>query len=94
MDIAIAFFDREQYAKLYTVCEDKGNLYAKYDDWLANVKSATLKLKAKGFTVHRQYIEVDRLITWAKRQGLALDGSARSQYAQQLFSGKLSVPDV
>lgn len=79
--VGVAWYRREQWARLVEVCADAHALDDSYDAWLRNATARFAELTAAGLTLERVDVDVERLLAWCLVQGRPVDNMARSEYA-------------
>ena len=83
IEVALAWYRREQWALLLAVSADADKLEKTYDEWLAFASEELRKLEARGIRVRKIDVEVGALTRWCECEGRAVDGEARAEYARQ-----------
>ena len=84
MNVAVAWYDSTQWAKLKLIAEDADNLDDTYEAWQRNAKNLERGLRQKGIEIQRVSIDVDALVIWCKSPKKRITGEARSAYAAEL----------
>jgi hypothetical protein len=77
----MAWFKRENYARLLATFEDSHKLHRTFDEWLRNAEVGRKTLEAKGFRVICVDIDPDHFPAWCVRQHLRVDSQSRTKYA-------------
>jgi hypothetical protein len=83
IEVALAWYRREQWALLRAESADADKLEKTYDEWLAFASEELRKLAARGIRVCKIDVEVGALMQWCESEGRAVDGEARAEYARQ-----------
>ncbi len=83
MNVAVAWYDATQWAKLKLIAEDADILDDTYEAWQRNATNLERSLRQKGIEIHRVSIDVDALAIWCKSQKKRIDSQARSAYAAE-----------
>lgn len=74
----IAWYKKEQWNKLVSVCED--NLSPTYESWLEGAEKAFDRKIPNIARVIKVEVDVDDLISWCSSKGLNIDGKARTSF--------------
>jgi hypothetical protein len=82
--VALAWYDAAQWAKLKQVAEDADNLDDSYEDWHRCAENLERELRRKGVAIKRVHIDVEALVGWCTSRKRPVNGEARSEYAAQL----------
>ena len=84
----IAWYRRDQWARLRELAADADGLEEAYEDWLAGAQKTIVQMTATGVPVRRVDIDVDDLVRWCRDEGRPLDSAARAAFvAERLRSG-------
>src|SRR5262245_1946975 len=83
-DVAVAWYDAVQWARLKQVAVDADNLDDSYEAWKRSAESFERELRRKGIEIQRVHIDIDALIAWCPSRNKPINGEARSAYAAQL----------
>ena len=84
----VAWYRRDQWARLLELAADADSLEAAYEDWLAGAQETIVQLTIAGARVRRVDIDVDDLVRWCRHEGRPLDSAARAAFAvERLRSG-------
>jgi hypothetical protein len=78
--VGVAWFDREQWERLYEVVADRAKLDGTFEEWEANARHALANLRARGVDAAPFHVNVAELVQWCAERNLAIDGAARAQY--------------
>lgn len=81
MVTGVAWYRREQWARLVEISSDPGRLEKGYDEWLRTATEGTAALAAAGMTLRLIDVDVEALLAWCTVRGRRVDGPARSEYA-------------
>jgi hypothetical protein len=81
LGVAMAWYRREQWPLLRAMSADADKLEATYDEWEAFATKHMRDLEARGIRVQKIDVDVETLTRWCKREGRAVDGDARAEYA-------------
>jgi hypothetical protein len=82
-EVAMAWYRRDQWALLRAVSADGPSLEPTYDEWIIFANKQVRELEAKGFRVHKIEVELAALSKWCEKEGRAVDGDARAEYARR-----------
>jgi hypothetical protein len=82
----VAWFRREQWARLVEICADREALDASYDDWLQSATARFAELTAAGYSLKRVDVDVERLLAWCAVRGRPVDAAACSEYAAAMLA--------
>ncbi len=83
--VGVAWYQREQWARLRELAADASVLEEHYDDWVTSAERALVTVKAQGLTVERVAVDVDEMAEWCRRAGRPFDSRARSEYVADLM---------
>src|SRR5712691_1053313 len=84
----IAWYRRDQWARLRELATDADRLEEAYEDWLAGAQKTIVQMTAAGVHVRRVDIELDELVRWCRHEGCPLDSATRAAFtAERLRSG-------
>jgi len=84
----IAWYRRDQWARLRELAADADRLEEAYEDWLAGAQKTIVQMTATGVRVRRVDIDLDDLVRWCRHEGRPLDSAARAAFAaERLRSG-------
>lgn len=75
--IGIAWYRKDQYARLRTLFEDGHKLPNTYAAWLRKAEQGFKDLLAQGHTVHKVTVDIDEFPVWCARHGQQLNGKGR-----------------
>jgi hypothetical protein len=81
--VAIAWYRQEQWPLLRAVSADGDQLETTYDEWHAFATQQVHALEARGIRVQKIEVDVAELTQWCEREGRAVDGDARAEYARR-----------
>jgi hypothetical protein len=81
--VAIAWYRQEQWPLLRAVSADGDQLEPTYDEWHAFATQQVHALEARGIRVQKIEVDVAELTQWCEREGRAVDGDARAEYARR-----------
>lgn len=76
----IAWYRRDDYARLLTILEDADKLPRTFDDWLKKAEAHEKKLSTRGMRVMRVIIDPDAFPGWCLANGLNVDAEARRKF--------------
>ena len=83
--VGVAWYQREQWARLRELAADAPALEEYYDEWVASAERTLTTVKAQGLTVERVTVDVDEMAEWCRRAGRPFDSEARSEYVADLM---------
>ncbi len=86
--VAVAWYDAAQWAKLKRVAQDADGLDDSYEDWRRGAERLERDLRHKGIEIQRVYIDVDALVGWCASRRKPITGEACSEYAAQLAASR------
>lgn len=86
LTVGVAWYTREDWAKLKAIFEDAESLPANYADWLAFAELSLQALKHQGISAYKVYITPDEFTVWCKQRGLRKNALARMQYANAMIA--------
>ena len=79
--IALAWYRREQWARLREVSADRADLEDTWEEWVRLSEKGLASAQARGLRVEKVQCDVDELVAWCKEKRQPIDGSARSAFA-------------
>jgi len=85
-NVALAWYDQVQWAKLKEVAEDTENLDESYQAWRRGAEKCQRELRRNGVIAYRQLIDIDSLVAWCKASNRPINSESRAQYAAELAS--------
>ena len=77
----IAWYRREQWARLRELSVDADELEESYDDWLTGVQKTLVQMAVTGVQARKVDVDVDELARWCRRERRPLDSAARAAFA-------------
>ena len=77
----IAWYRRDQWARLRGLAADPDKLEESYDDWLAGAQKTLIRMAATKVRAQRVEVDVDALVRWCRLEGRPMDSAARAAYA-------------
>jgi len=84
----IAWYRRDQWARLRELAADADRLEEVYADWLAGAQKTAVQMTAVGVRIRRVDIDLDELVRWCQHEDRPLDSAARAAFtAERLRSG-------
>ncbi len=84
----IAWYRRDQWARLRKLAADADRLEEEFEDWLVGAQKTIVQLTATGLRVRRVDVDLDDLVRWCRHEGRPLDSAARAAFtAERLRSG-------
>jgi len=83
LEVAMAWYRRDQWALLRALSVDGQSLEETYEAWFAFATKQVRDLEANGFLVHKIEVEIGALTRWCESEGRPVDGGARAEYARQ-----------
>jgi hypothetical protein len=87
VEVAVAWYNPAQWARLKQVAVDADNLDDSYEAWKRNAEGVERELRRKGIEIQRVHIDVEALLAWCQARHQPVSGEARSEYAAQLAAG-------
>jgi hypothetical protein len=82
--IGLPWYDRADYPAVRSIMADPHVLAPTYDQWLSAALNNESVAQQAGLRVVRVPIRPDSFTRWCDERGLALDGGARTRYAQHM----------
>ncbi len=90
----IAWYRRDQWARLRELAADADRLEEAYEDWLAGAQKAVVQMTALGVRVRRVDIDLDELARWCRHEGRPLDSAARAAFAAEGLRSVFDPPNI
>jgi len=81
--LGVAWYDRDQWARLREVAADPNALEETYEDWVAMTERAIRTVEAAGEPVARVPIDTEELVLWCNEQKRPVDGPATAEFASR-----------
>lgn len=85
--VAVAWYRRDQWARLRELAADGDRLEASYEDWLANARRTLVGASIAGVPARRVDVDVEALARWCREEGRPLDAGARAEFAARVLRG-------
>lgn len=89
-EIGIAWYRREDYARLKAMFQDGEKVPGTFDEWLEVAQRVYDTLTTEGIRVVKAHIDPETFPGWCRARGYAMDTPARMAYAQE-FAAKAHV---
>lgn len=86
----IAWYFRQDYARILEIMEDAHLLPPTYDAWRQKAERAEREAKAAGVIIIRAEIDPQEFPGWCAARGLHVDAEARSRFASEVAYRKVS----
>lgn len=83
-NVAVAWYDPVEWAKLKEIAEDAENLDESYQAWRRGAEKCHRELRRRGIIAYRQSIDVGALVAWCESNNLPINSASRAQYAAEL----------
>jgi hypothetical protein len=77
----IAWYRRQDYARVLEVMADADQLPETFDKWLHRAEKALKEARNRGLLAVKAHIDPDQFVIWCRERGLNVDANARTQYA-------------
>lgn len=78
--IGLAWYTKENYAKVVSISKD-GHVFARrYEDWLAAAEKQISRFEAQGFTVVKAEIDPETFPAWCAAHGVDVDAKGRTMF--------------
>jgi hypothetical protein len=78
--LGVGWYRPEQWALLLAKSVDRDQLESTHAEWLAQAETSLDRIRAAGQNPVKIDIDVEDMIAWCAKQGIPMDGDARSQY--------------
>jgi hypothetical protein len=91
---AIPWYKSEQWHRWRQISDDRDIMCESYEHWLDAANDAVKQFTKSGMEIHRVTIDVEEFIVWAKREGVAINGHGRAEFASSKLAEKLLQPDL
>ena len=79
----IAWYRREDYARILTIMEDAQVLPASWEEWFKIAKNTRDHVRRQGMIVEQVTIDPDTFPAWCRARGLNVDAKARTTFANE-----------
>lgn len=83
----IPWYTQEQWEKVRAISADPDSMAASYEQWLGAAEKTAKRQQSAEVTVHRVFVEADKLLAFAQRSGRELTADTRVAYAIDHFIG-------
>jgi hypothetical protein len=90
----MAWYRRDQWARLRELAADADRLEEAYEDWLAGAQKTVVQMTAAGVRVRRVEIDLDELVRWCRHEGRPLDSAARAAFAAERLRSDFDQPNI
>ena len=80
-NVAIAWYTEEEWRRLKKRAVDRDELDNSYAEWQQNATNVIAQFAQRGIEAIPVFIRVKELAAWCRKQGRALDGQSRAEYA-------------
>jgi hypothetical protein len=81
------WFTPAEWSKTIAICEDPDTMFASYEIWLRAANETAKKSESDSVTVHKVYVDADKLTAYARRNNRPLNSDTRVIYAMDVFLG-------
>lgn len=81
--VGIAWYAREDWPRAMNVFSDRLLLPSSYDKWLASAESLAERIRMKGATPVKVYIDPSSFPKWCRRHGFEPNARGRSEFVQR-----------
>jgi len=88
--VGLAWFRKEDYARLLTIFEDAQDMHDTWEEWEESAKKVEERLKGEQYVVERVNIDPDTFPDWCRRAGIGIVASARSRFAVETVANRHS----
>ena len=82
----IAWYRREDYDRIRTICADGDGFSPSYDDWLKAAEGLADRMKRAGSAFQKVYIDPDTFPAWCTSRGMNIDSKARIRFANEFVA--------
>lgn len=86
--VAIAWFRKEDYARILDISDDADTLPRDFDKWREEAEAGKRELESGGLVVIPTIIDPAALSEWAKSRGLNINAQARAEFVLVLAREK------
>jgi hypothetical protein len=84
--VGVGWYRSEQWERLVEISSDRDRLEDTHEEWLENASRAFDRLKREGLPVVKMEIDVEDLLAWCTKNGLAVNGESRAKYVLEKTS--------
>lgn len=77
----IAWFKRDQWEIMKSVCIDSDHLQDTYKEWETNASRIVADLERQRKLVNKVVIDIHKFIEWCDKNNMPRDGGSRARYA-------------
>jgi len=84
--VGVGWYRPEQWERLLEIVSDRDQLESTHEEWLENASRVFNFLKREGLPVVKMDINVEDLLAWCAKQGLAVNGDSRAKYVMEKTS--------
>ena len=81
--VGVAWFRREDWARLVEISADREDLETTFEAWEAGAIATMAELRSHGVDVSRVPVDLDRLAIWCRGQGIPVDARSRARFAAE-----------
>jgi len=79
----IAWYRRDQWARLRELSADADKLAESHEDWLAGAQKTMVEMAVAGMHARRGDVDLDELVRWCRHKGRPHDSAARAAFAAE-----------
>jgi hypothetical protein len=84
--VGIGWYRPDQWQRLLEISSDRDRLEDTHEEWLGNASRVFDFLKRKGLPVVKMAVDVEDLLAWCAKQGLAVNLESRAKYVTEKVS--------
>ncbi len=84
--VGVGWYRSEQWERLLEISSDRDQLEDTHEEWLKNASRVFDRLKREGLPVVKMDIDVEDLLAWCSKNGLAVNGESRAKYVVEKTS--------
>ncbi|HMD98500.1 MAG TPA: hypothetical protein VKM93_14345 [Terriglobia bacterium] len=84
--VGVGCYRWEQWERLLEISTDRDRLEDTHEEWLKNATRVFDRLKRQGVPVIKTDIDVEDLLAWCAKNGLAVNGESRAKYVVEKTS--------
>ncbi|MGO9275615.1 MAG: hypothetical protein ACLQOO_36155 [Terriglobia bacterium] len=78
--VGVGWYRPEQWQRLLEISSDRDQLEDTHEEWLENATRVFNRLKRLGGPVVKMDIDVEDMLAWCAKNGLAVNGESRAKY--------------
>jgi len=84
--VGVGWYRPEQWQRLLEISSDRDRLEGTHEEWLESARRVFNRLKREGLPVVKMEVDVEDMLAWCSKNGLAVNGESRAKYVTEKTS--------